>query len=73
MILLRTTETMRKVERIRCGYADPAEEQLRRPLSEHLEDCAQLLEAKGNTPSHIRKSQARVNALLQGCRVRVLQ
>ena len=60
-------EKARKSERLRSGYADPAEEHVRRPLAGHLKDYAAYLEAKGNTPDHTALTTGRVAALLSGC------
>ena len=69
---LKATEQLaaeheRKAERLRSGYSDPAEEQIRRPLAEHLKDYAAVQEAKGGTTDHVRQTAARVAALLAGC------
>lgn len=60
-------ELERKAERRQYGYADPAEEHIRRPLAEHLTDYAAHLEAKGNAPEHNRATVAKVSAILAGC------
>ncbi|CAN5544979.1 hypothetical protein BH11PLA2_BH11PLA2_25240 [soil metagenome] len=59
-------ESERKAERIRSGFADPAEESARRPLADHLKDYAAALEQKGDTPGHVKKTTALVSALLAG-------
>jgi site-specific recombinase XerC len=60
-------EMERKAERRKYGYADPAEEHIRRPLADHLKDYAGQLEAKGGTAEHVRLTTGRVSALLAGC------
>ena len=60
------TETIRKVERIRLGYADPAEEHLLRPLADHLADFATYLTAKGNVQEHCTATVAKIRAALDG-------
>lgn len=60
-------EMERKAARVRAGILDPHEDQLRRPLADHLTDYAAALEAKGNTADHTRQTVARVSALLTGC------
>ena len=60
-------EMERKASRARAGFFDPAEDQVRRPLGEHLGDYAAFLEAKGNTLGHVRKTKASIAALLSGC------
>ncbi len=60
-------ESDRKASRVRAGYTDPAEEQVRRPLAEHLKDYAAALEAKGNTADHNRATVAKISAMLSGC------
>lgn len=63
----RATELERRAERVRCGLSDPAEEHARRPLADHLTDYAAALEAKDDTPDHIRLTLGRVRSLLTGC------
>lgn len=68
---LKATETLaadteRNAARVRAGYTDPLEEQVRRPLAEHLADYAAHLEAKGNTSEHIRRVVGRCRALFEG-------
>jgi len=60
-------ELERKAARRKYGYADPAEEHIRRPLADHLKDYAAQLEAKGGTSEHVRLTTGRVSALLTGC------
>jgi len=69
---LRATEQLaaeleRKVERLQCGFTDPSEEQIRRPLAEHLKDYAEALQAKGSTTDHIHQTCSRISAILSGC------
>ena len=59
-------ELERKVGRIKSGFSDPAEEHLRRPLADHLKDYAAVLEAKGGTAEHARKTSARISTMLTG-------
>lgn len=60
-------DTERKAARMRSGYIDPAEEQTRRPLADHLADYAAVLESKGSTAAHVRQTTGRIAALLSGC------
>jgi integrase/recombinase XerC len=60
-------EMERKASRARAGFFDPAEDQVRRPLAEHLDDYAAALEAKGNTLGHVRKTKACIASLFTGC------
>ncbi len=60
-------ETERKAARVRSGYSDPAEEHVRRPLTDHLKDYAAALEAKGNVAAHNRATIAKISAVLSGC------
>jgi integrase len=57
----------RRIERKRLGYYDPAEEHLRRPLDEHLNDYATFLQAKGDSEKHVFETVSRVRAALRGC------
>lgn len=47
----------------RAGLADPFGPHRRRPLADH----AAALEAKGDTPAHVRQTVARVRAVFAGC------
>jgi len=51
---------------MKAGLIDPAEEHARRPLVDHLADYAAVLEQKGDTLEHVRKTVALVSALLAG-------
>lgn len=69
---LKATEQLaanmaRRSERVRAGYLDPTDEQIRRPLHEHLAGYAAALQAKGDTAKHIRETIARCRALFEGC------
>jgi integrase len=63
----RASDLERQVERNSVGLVDPFEEQRKRPLSEHLADFRQHLEAKGDDPRHVRQTIAHVEAMLAGC------
>jgi site-specific recombinase XerC len=58
----------RRVERIRLGLHDPAEDATLKPLTEHLDDFRQHLISKGNTPAHVELSVSRIRRLCEGCR-----
>jgi integrase/recombinase XerC len=60
-------EMERKTSRVRSGFTDPAEEHGRRPLADHLNDYAAYLDAKGNTPKHMRDTIARCKTVFAGC------
>ena len=60
-------ETDRKASRVRSGFTDPAEEHVRRPLTEHLKDYGAYLESKGGTLKHVRDTVARCSAMFAGC------
>ena len=60
-------EMERKASRVRSGFTDPAEEHARRPLAAHLKDYASHLQAKGDTPKHVRDTLARCSAMFDGC------
>ena len=57
----------RCIERRKLGYADHAEEHATRPLTDHLEDYAAYLEAKGDTSAHVALTTSRVSAVIEGC------
>jgi integrase/recombinase XerC len=61
------TKIEREVERKKAGLFDPTEEHARKPLSEHLADYSQVLESKGNTESHTRKTIASLVNIFEGC------
>jgi excisionase family DNA binding protein len=61
------TDAERRVARQKAGIIDPPEEHARRPLIEHLAPYAAALEAKGNTPKHVRETVARIDTVLAGC------
>ncbi len=59
-------EMERRVGRIRVGMIDPAEEHFRRPLVDHLAEYAAHLEAKGDTPRHVKMTADRIRAMFTG-------
>ncbi len=60
-------ELKRKAERQRQGMVDPFEDHRKRPLSEHLADFRRHLEAKGNSPKHVKQTCYRVQSICDGC------
>jgi integrase/recombinase XerC len=61
-------ELERKAARKKVGLIDPAEEHIRRPLTDHLKDYAAHLTAKGDVPLHVRNVVAKITALCSGCK-----
>ena len=59
-------ELVKKAERQRIGLFDPAEDHVRRPLVEHLNDYAAHLRQKGNCEEHVRGAVQQVRALTTG-------
>ena len=57
----------RRIERKRLGYYDPAEEHLRRPVLQHLEEYEAFLQGKGDTRDHVKLTVARIAAAIGGC------
>jgi integrase len=49
------------------GIVDPFAEHRQRPLTEHLEDFARYLAAKGDTADHVSRTKARCRAVQDGC------
>jgi hypothetical protein len=62
----KLAEIERRVERIKLGLHDPAEDQAHRPLADHLHDYMVHLRAKGSTADHVRRTTGRIRALLEG-------
>jgi integrase len=62
-------ELARRGMRIDGGLIDPTDEHARRPLAEHLAEYIADLEAKGCVVGHTAKTEARINAILDGCQV----
>ncbi|MGL4424328.1 MAG: tyrosine-type recombinase/integrase, partial [Gemmataceae bacterium] len=60
-------ETERKIARKRVGIIDPNEDELRRPLVEHLSDYATHLAAKGGTSAYIELSVGRILKIATDC------
>ena len=60
-------EMERREARRRVGLIAPEEEQMARPLSEHLADYGEHLRGKGDGEKHIRDTLARCRSLLEGC------
>src|SRR5262249_33133037 len=48
------------------GMSDPYEEHRKRPLTEHLDDFAAALRAKGDTAKHVELCESRLRAALDG-------
>ena len=68
--MLRKLETDAALSGV--GLADPFAEHRHRRLTEHLEDYAAHLRAKGDTEVHVCQTVACVRAMLAGCEFRVL-
>jgi site-specific recombinase XerD len=57
-------ELLRRIDREKAGLIDPAEEQRKRPLSEHLADFKRYLTNKGVTPKQTNESTAQVQKMV---------
>lgn len=51
----------------RNGLVDPGEVHASRTLAVHLDDYAEVLESKGDSPDHVRSTRASIAAVLRGC------
>ncbi|WP_168219307.1 tyrosine-type recombinase/integrase [Limnoglobus roseus] len=56
-----------QAERQRKGLIDPTEAHGRRTLNAHLDEYAAILQTKGDSEDHIKRTRAYVAAVLQGC------
>jgi integrase len=65
-------ELVKKSSRERAGDRDPFEEHRKRPLAEHQADFKRHLEAKGNTGKHVRITDRRLGAMLDGIQAKRL-
>ncbi len=63
-------ELERKAARVKSGLLDRCDEQIRRPLSEHLDEWRTALLAKGNTEKHADLMKQRVKRVLEGTHAR---
>ena len=60
-------DLVRKVEREKAGLIDPADAQLTRPISEHLDDFERYLLSKGNTEIHCRQTTQNARTIIEAC------
>ncbi len=65
--LAEAARIQRRVERERAGLADPAENEVRRPLAEHLDEFGRSLAAKDDTSKHVGMTLQRAGAVISGC------
>jgi hypothetical protein len=65
----RLAELIRKAERQQSGILDPFEDHRKRPLTEHIDDCADDLLNRGKTNNHTRTPDDMAN-FLAGCKAR---
>jgi len=68
----KPNEVVRKVERRQAGRDDPFEEQLARPIADHLEDYRTFLPTKAITQKHVDQTIGRIETLCEGCGFRHL-
>jgi len=66
-------ELVQKVERQQAGLDDPAEEQMRRPIAEHLADFETYLRAKDVTDRHINESLMHIRKMIAAGRWRIVR
>ena len=65
-------ELVQKVERQRAGLDDPAEEQMRRPIAEHLADFEAYLRSKDVTEGHLRETLTHLRKMIAAGRWRIV-
>jgi len=64
------TGLVRQSERRRSGLVDPSEQQLKRPIAEHIQDYRDFLAAKEGTELHVAQSIRRIESAVAGGRFR---
>ena len=69
---VKAGELERRASRKAEGMIDPHEDQLCRPLREHLDDFRCELESRGNVPRYVVDSVTQIHALLDGCEFRFI-
>jgi len=65
-------DLVRKVDRVRAGLVDPAEEHLDRSVQEHLADYRASLEVKARDEKHVRDTVRTIRRITTACRFHVL-
>jgi integrase/recombinase XerD len=55
---------------VEIGLLDSTRVAMNKPLSEHLEDYAKSLQAKGNTQKHVEHTKNRITRVFEGCKFR---
>ncbi|OHB79567.1 MAG: hypothetical protein A2W31_18100 [Planctomycetes bacterium RBG_16_64_10] len=61
-------QIVRRVEREKAGLVDPADEQRRRPLKEHLADLKNYLKNRDVTEKQIGESTRQIEKLVAACK-----
>jgi integrase len=59
---------VKKAELGRAGILDPFEEHRKRPLADHLTDCAEVLKARNNTDEYVRMKVSRARTIIDSCK-----
>lgn len=65
--LTMLADLVRKAERRKSGLSDPIEDQVNRPIAEHIREYTAYLAAKGGTETHVAQTTARIERLVEGC------
>ncbi len=60
-------ELVQKVERQQAGMEDPTEEQMRRPITEHLTDFEKSQKSKNNSPRYVLEIMAKLRRIVDAC------
>jgi integrase/recombinase XerD len=57
----------KRESRIKAGIIDPLDDQLARPISEHLDEYISYLATKGDTPDQLRRIRQRIRDVSEAC------
>ena len=63
-------EEVQKVDRQRAGLEDPVDDQMQRPIKEHVADFRRHQESKDNTPEYIDELIIKIERFVKECRWR---
>ena len=66
-------EIVAKVERERAGLVDPTENEMKRPILQHVDDFEKHQKAKNNTPYYVREIVGKVKRCISYCKWRTLR
>jgi len=61
-------DLVKKVERDMAGLVDPVEDQLKRPLAEHLDEFRTYLSSRAVTEKHLREAITKIRKMVRACK-----